>query len=486
MNRGPNRSSTSPDVCHRNQCGRSIRGACLAAGAVGEPDADRLLLRRRPLDRQPRRRRCPAAHLRDRNRDGSRLLARWFADRLHRRVRRQRRCLRRARGRRRAATTDLHPGTDEVVGWTPDGKRVLFRSGDELSYSVVRLFTVPVGGGFPKRCRLTRAVEGLVLPGRRSPGLRADPAVAAGMEALSRRTDDADLDRGARRFPHRDSIPRDNSNDFNPMWVGDTIYFLSDRNGPVTLFAYDTKSKQVTEVVKNTGPRHQVGLGGARTPSSTSSSAPSTCSTSKSGRDRALSIRVVGDLPEVRPHFEKIESRAHHARRPLADRRARRVRSARRDPDRAGREGRRPQPDQHARPWWSAIPRGRPTAIDRLFLRRVRRVRLARPRPERPGRSAQDRPRHAAVVLLLADLVAGQQEDRLHRQAPEPLVRGPRQEDARQGRHRHLRGSLPGVRPAPGRPTASGSRTRSSCATTCTPSSSTPWSRGRAIRSPTA
>ena len=26
------------------------------------------------------------------------------------------------------------------------------------------------------------------------------------------------------------------------MWVGDTIYFLSDRNGPVTLFAYDTKS----------------------------------------------------------------------------------------------------------------------------------------------------------------------------------------------------------------------------------------------------
>ncbi len=42
-----------------------------------------------------------------------------------------------------------------------------------------------------------------------------------------------------------DKIPRDNSNDFNPMWVGDTIYFLSDRNGPVTLFAYDTTTKQV-------------------------------------------------------------------------------------------------------------------------------------------------------------------------------------------------------------------------------------------------
>jgi len=32
-------------------------------------------------------------------------------------------------------------------------------------------------------------------------------------------------------------IPRNNSNDFNPMWVGDSIYFLSDRNGPVSLMA---------------------------------------------------------------------------------------------------------------------------------------------------------------------------------------------------------------------------------------------------------
>jgi tricorn protease len=44
-------------------------------------------------------------------------------------------------------------------------------------------------------------------------------------------------------------IPRNNSNDFNPMWVGETIYFLSDRNGHVTLFAYDTKSKRVNEVI---------------------------------------------------------------------------------------------------------------------------------------------------------------------------------------------------------------------------------------------
>src|SRR5579872_2674316 len=47
------------------------------------------------------------------------------------------------------------------------------------------------------------------------------------------------------------AIPRDNSNDSNPMWVGDTVYFLSDRNGPVTLFSYDTKTKQVAQLVDN-------------------------------------------------------------------------------------------------------------------------------------------------------------------------------------------------------------------------------------------
>ena len=41
-------------------------------------------------------------------------------------------------------------------------------------------------------------------------------------------------------------IPRTDSNDIYPMWIGDKIYFLSDRNGPMTLFRYDPQSKKVT------------------------------------------------------------------------------------------------------------------------------------------------------------------------------------------------------------------------------------------------
>ena len=35
------------------------------------------------------------------------------------------------------------------------------------------------------------------------------------------------------------------------MWIGDTVYFRSDRAGEFNLFAYDTKSKQVRQLTRH-------------------------------------------------------------------------------------------------------------------------------------------------------------------------------------------------------------------------------------------
>ena len=48
-------------------------------------------------------------------------------------------------------------------------------------------------------------------------------------------------------------VPREQSNDFNPMWIDSQVYFLSDRNGPVSLFRFDPATKSVTDLVKNDG-----------------------------------------------------------------------------------------------------------------------------------------------------------------------------------------------------------------------------------------
>ena len=37
--------------------------------------------------------------------------------------------------------------------------------------------------------------------------------------------------------------PEGRSNDPGPMWIGDKIFFRSDRNGEFNIFSYDTKSR---------------------------------------------------------------------------------------------------------------------------------------------------------------------------------------------------------------------------------------------------
>ena len=113
------------------------------------------------------------------------------------------------------------------------------------------------------------------------------------------------------------------------MWLGDKVYFLSDRDGPITLFAYDTKAKKVTQVIENAGLDIK-----------SASASPDaivyeqfgslTSTTLKSGKTRKRrrhdQRRHARGAPEVR------EGRnPHDQRRDLADRRARGLRSARRD-----------------------------------------------------------------------------------------------------------------------------------------------------------
>jgi len=97
----------------------------------------------------------------------------------------------------------------------------------------------------PRRCRR-------LLTRRRQAGLHPDRPMAESLETLSRRSDHAHLDRHARRFEHRQNPAQQ----FERLqsYVGRRDHLLS--LGPqraVALFAYDTKSRQVTEVVKNDG-----------------------------------------------------------------------------------------------------------------------------------------------------------------------------------------------------------------------------------------
>jgi len=203
-----------------------------------------------------------------------------------------------------------HPGADQALGWTPDGKGILFNSHRDSPNDSDKLFTVPVDGGFPTGIPLAMAEDGSFSP---------DGTHLAYLPVFQWEPDWKHY-RGGQTTPIwiadlSDSsvvkIPRENSNDRNPMWVGKTVYFLSDRSGPVTLFAYDLETQKVTEVVKNDGFDIK-----------SASAGPDAIVYEQFGTihlydlrkhtSKVVEISVAADMPQIRPHFVKVATATHN------------------------------------------------------------------------------------------------------------------------------------------------------------------------------
>ncbi|HTF37852.1 MAG TPA: PDZ domain-containing protein, partial [Blastocatellia bacterium] len=173
------------------------------------------------------------------------------------------------------------------------------------------LFTIPLDGVFPTALPLPMGVDASYSPD----GSRLAYVPTIQWQPAWKRY------RGGQTTPiwivnladsSIDKIPRDNSNDSRPMWIGDKIYFLSDRNGPVSLYSYDTATKKVTEVVRNSGLDIK-----------SASAGPGAIVYEQfgslhlydlaSGKAQTLNITVNGDLTGVRPRFEKVAGNIHAA-----------------------------------------------------------------------------------------------------------------------------------------------------------------------------
>jgi tricorn protease len=204
-----------------------------------------------------------------------------------------------------------HPAPDTVLGWTPDGKRILFSS-PRTSYSrFAELFTVGLEGGLEEKVPLPMGYEASFSP---------DGAQLAYVP-LPRAFTVWKRYRGGRATPiwlatlasgRIEKIPRDNSNDFNPLWIGDRVYFLSDRNGPVTLFSYDTRTKQVRQVVENRGLDLKSASAGPGAIIYEQFGSLDLYDL-KSGKSQPVNVRIAGDMLELRPHFVNVGRRLRNA-----------------------------------------------------------------------------------------------------------------------------------------------------------------------------
>lgn len=207
-----------------------------------------------------------------------------------------------------------HPGPDRVRGWTPDGRRVVFGSGRvSAPTTYFRLWTIGLESGLPEPLPIPRAFTGVYSPdGSRIAHEEFSTAfIPAWYEASYWKNY-----RGGRTHPIRvmtlsdhsiEKLPWDNSNDTNPMWIGNTIYFLSDRNGLVNLYSYRTDTKQVAQITRHEDFDVMNAAAGADAIVYEQAGYVHLLDP-RSGQSRRLNIEVNGDLPWARPQFKKVVS----------------------------------------------------------------------------------------------------------------------------------------------------------------------------------
>ena len=197
------------------------------------------------------------------------------------------------------------PTGSYAAGWTADGKDVLFNSMHDSYSDFFRLSKIRADG--------TGKAEVLPLPSAVEGSFSADGSTLAYQPILQWESAWKHYRGGQTtkiwlvntKTLDLTKVPRENSNDASPAWEGKTVYFLSDRNGPVSLFSYDTESKAVTQVLENHGYDLK-----------TVSAGPGALVYEQFGslhlydlatkQEHPVSVTIRGDLPELVPHIAQV------------------------------------------------------------------------------------------------------------------------------------------------------------------------------------
>jgi tricorn protease len=143
-----------------------------------------------------------------------------------------------------------HPSADYVQGWTPDGRGILFSSDRVSDHFRPMLFTIEASGGHPEPLAMHKAFHGAFSPDGATlaytpmrDAFRTWKRYRGGQTTPIWLVDLKD-------YSHVE-VPHVNASDTFPVWFPGAIYFLSDRNGVMSLFRYDETSREVSEIHRN-------------------------------------------------------------------------------------------------------------------------------------------------------------------------------------------------------------------------------------------
>lgn len=202
-----------------------------------------------------------------------------------------------------------HPGADLVRGWTSDGLNVLFASGRVRvpTPQADQLWTVSTKGGMPTQFAIPRVADGKFSP---------DDKHFVYEEIVPWESEFRNY-RGGQNSPLRiidfktsmvEKMPWENSRDINPVWIEDQIYFLSDRDLGMNIWAYNTQTKLVKQITffKEFDCKN---LEGSTEMLIFENGGYLYKLKAKTDKPEKLTITVNGEFPWTRPHWVKIDKK---------------------------------------------------------------------------------------------------------------------------------------------------------------------------------
>lgn len=145
-----------------------------------------------------------------------------------------------------------HGYDNQVYGWTPDGSAVLFRSFMDADggRTETALYTVPRTGGLPQKLPMPTAGAGDFSPdGKKmvySPlfrDFRTWKRYEGGWAQDLYIVDLASL--------ALTPVSPTKRTERDPMWIGDKVYFVSDRDGTLNLYSFDPKTQTTEQLTRS-------------------------------------------------------------------------------------------------------------------------------------------------------------------------------------------------------------------------------------------